>query len=607
MRECPQCGNSYPDTFRYCPVDAAQLGESSGDEDDAPPPGGTPRRADETVISLRTLFVSIGLLIGVAFLSFVAVFLYQYLKPKYGRLVVKTTPPGALVLVDGKQIGPSPLTLEALKAGGYRIRAVKEGYREYVQQMQIIPYATQNVHWKLEPIVPHLTNEQLAEIESWRKKLETAQKENILLPPPDDYNALFFANKILAIDPANAYAFEVKNKLAESTRRSADVAYAREEWLEAEKHYKSLALMFPDDISINERLADLGAKIDAGLKDREKQIAEWTTKAEAAMKAGSLVPPEKDNALDALRNIQRLDKKNAYARDALVRLKEMLQNKGDTKIGSGDWQGARTEFRVALQYFPDDTYSQSRLAMVDAKLAESAQSEQQRIQKTQEELQSRQRPAALRQSALNSYRSGSHAKAIAEWQEYLKYEQNSDEAYFYLGASYLEQKQFDTAILNFEKCLSLNPNHSLAHLNLGILYDRHRNDIAKATEHLRKVKDLGGVDKYGPERIQGMIQNLQERAALDSMQKTAFAVEHKHAFSSCRGNIRIAESGIEFKTTETDHSFFESYGNLRTFAIQGDDMSVRTQNNKKYNFHFLNLGDGSRVRRLAARHTLVTE
>jgi len=244
---------------------------------------------------------------------------------------------------------------------------------------------------------------------------------------------------------------------------------------------------------------------------------------------------------------------------------------------------------------------------VEGKLAETSQAEQQRIQKVQEEQQSRQRLAALRQSAQNAYRSGSYSKAISEWQEYIKYEPNSDEAYFYLGASQVEQKQLDTAILYFEKCLSLNPNNGLAHLNLGILYDRHRNDVARATAHLQKVKELGGVEKYSPEKIQSMIQSLQQRAALDNMQKSAFPADHKHAFSSCRGNIRISESGIEYKTTETDHSFFESYGNLRTFAIQEDELSVRTQNNKKYNFHLLNEGDGGRIRRLAERYTLVTE
>ena len=601
MRECPECKNSYPEPFRFCPVDGNPLGALHAESASAKTK--VTRYADEEVrISLGTLLRSLGILVLVGFVSFAVVFFYHYLKPKYGGLVVKTTPPGASIFVDGKKWGASPITVGNLRSGGHQIKAVREGYRDYVQQLEIIPYATENIHWTLVPLVSQLTNEQLAEIESWRKKLDNALKEGILLPPPDDYNALYFANKILAIDPANAHGSEVKARLADTIRRSADVAYAREDWLEAEKQYKNLALLFPEDISINERLADIAGKIDATLKDKEKRITEWTAKVESAFKSGNLVPPEKDNALELLRDIQRLDKKNAYARDSLVRIREILQNRGDTRMSNGDYAAARTEYRQVMQYFPDDLYSKSRLEAAEAKLAETVVAEQQKIQRTQEEQQSRQRVASIRQSAINAYRSGSYDKAIAEMREYLKHESNSDEAYYFLGASYLEQKQLDTAILNFEKAVSLNPNNALSHFNLGLLYDRHRNDLARATEHLKKAKDLGGVDKYNPERLQGMLQRIQERSQLDLMKQIPYAVEHKHAFSSCRGNLQITETGVEYKSVEASHSFYEAYSSLRIFSLQKDELSIRTHNNKKYNFRFLNEGDGDHVRRLASLH-----
>jgi tetratricopeptide (TPR) repeat protein len=622
MKKCSQCGNTYPDPFQFCPVDGGRLDEAefdvagdevvegSGGEGTGTWPGVKAPVVPEhepASITVKSLVAGIVILVLVGGAAFATVFLYQYWKPKYGSLVIKTTPPGASIWLDGQQRGVSPLTITDLRSGGHQIKATREGYKDLLQQVEIMPYATENMHWPLEPLVPHLSNEQLAEVESWRKKLESAQKENILLPPPDDYNVLFFANKILAIDPANSFAIDAKTRLAETLRQIAGVAYAREDWLEAEKQYKNLALLFPDDIAINERLADISAKIDASVKDREKQIDDWKSRAEAALKAGTLVPPEKDNALDALKNILRLDKKNEYARTTMARVKEMLQNRGDTKIAAGDYPGARADFRLALQYFPEDQYSKSRITAVDAKLAEATQLEQQRLQHTQEEQQSKLRVAALRQSALAAYRSGAYSKAISEWQEYAKLEPNSDEAYFYIGASNLEQKQFDTAILNFEKAVSLNPGNGLAHLNLGILYDRHRNDLKAAAEHLRKAKDLGGVEKYGPDRLQSMIQDIQDRTQLLAMQKTPFAAEHKHMFSSCRGTLRVTEEGLEYKTNEADHSFFESYAGLRSLSIDGDEISIRTRNNKKYNFHLVNGGDGAKLRRLAAPHTQITE
>jgi tetratricopeptide (TPR) repeat protein len=598
MKKCSKCRNYYPDSFGFCPLDAAEL-----ESDSSGKPEAAAYSPEPVQIKVRTLMIGVAILFLTGIISFVGAFSYLYLKPKYGGLVIKTTPPGAVIVLDGLQRGTSPITLGDLKSGGHSVKAVKDGYEEYVQEAEVVPYSTENLHLVLKPLVAKLTNEQLAEIESLKKKLDNAQKEDILLPPPEDYNVLYFADQILAIDPANAYAADIKTRLADAVRQQADLAYAREDWLAAENEYKNLALIFPNDISINERLDDLAAKIEASVKNRDQQIEEWKNKAEAALKSGVLLPPDKDNAWDALRSILRLDRQNVYAQSTRAHLLELLQNRGDTKANAGDLQGARADFRLALQYFPDDKYSAARLTAVDAKIMEVAHAEQQRLlQRQQEEQQSRERVTNLRNSAISAYRSGAYDRAVAEWQEYLKLEPDKDEAYFYLGATYMERNQFDSAILNFEKCVSLNPNNAYAHLNLGILYDRRRNDFGEAVIHLEKAKALGGAEKYSTERIQGMILDLQNRTQLNAMKATPFAVEHKHVFSSCKGALRITDAGIEFKTTETDHSFFETYGGLQNFTVEKDEVSIRTRNNKKYNFRLLKPSDANMVRRLAALH-----
>ena len=271
----------------------------------------------------------------------------------------------------------------------------------------------------------------------------------------------------------------------------------------------------------------------------------------------------------------------------------MLQNRGDAKIAASDWRGARNDFRLLLQSFPEDRLSKARLATVEAKLAEIPQQEQ----RTNEDLLASQKASSLRQSAMNSFRNGAYSKSIFEWQEYLKFEPNSDEAYFYIGASYQNQKQLDTAILYFEKCLSLNPNNALAHLNLGLLYDYHRKNFKQAEEHLLKAKELGGGEKYSTDKIQSMIQDLRDRAhATNTVLKLTFPVEHKHAFSSCRGTLTFSEEGMEYKTAESDHSFYEEFKGMREFSINGDMLAVRTRQNKKYNFRFLNPADAEKVR-----------
>ena len=213
MSNCPQCGNSYPETYQYCPSDGTPLGAR-----------GVGRPVQ---IRVKTLMIGIVVLLLCSILGFAGAFLYQYWKPKHGALTIKTTPPGAFVSIDGKLRGATPLTISDLRSGQHELRGTKDGYKELIQQVTVMPYASDNLHWKMEPLVPQLTNEQLAEVEAWRKKLDGALRENILLPPPDDYNVLYFADKILAVDPANSYATEVKVKVGETVRRLAELAYAR--------------------------------------------------------------------------------------------------------------------------------------------------------------------------------------------------------------------------------------------------------------------------------------------------------------------------------------------------------------------------------------------
>jgi tetratricopeptide (TPR) repeat protein len=588
MRECPQCGNSYPDSFDFCPADGVSIGDRESVEKQPP--------RQPAQIRIKTLMIGFLVLVLCAVMAFSAAYLYLYYKPKYGVVTVKTTPPGAYIYIDDKLRGASPITLPDLRSGAHQIKGTKEGYKDLVQQVTIKPNAAENLHLKLEPIVPQLSNEQLAAVDDWRVKLDRAQKENMLLPPPDDYNVLFFAEKILAIDPANGYALEVKAKMADAFRRSAELAYAREDWLESEKQYRNLQLLFPNDSSVEELLRDLAAKLEESVKDRDKQIQDWKTRAEAAMKAGNLLPPDRDNALEAIRSIQRLDRNNSYVREGFARLKELLQTRGDTKMAASDLQGARNEFRRLLEIFPEDTYSKGRLAAVEGKISELALLDQQRAQRNSEEPPSSREKAALRQTALTLYRSGSYQDSISEWEKYLKSVPNSDEAYFYTGASYQNLKQLPKAILSFEECLKYNPNNILAHVNLGILYDYHRNDLAKAEEHLRKAKDLGGAENYSVKELQKRIEDIQDRIQANAVLKTPFAVEHKHTFSSCRGNILLTEEGIEFKTAETDHSFYEPFKGLREFDLKGSELSIRARNNKRYNFHFLNAAAAERVR-----------
>ena len=175
---------------------------------------------------------------------------------------------------------------------------------------------------------------------------------------------LYFADKILAIDPANAIAADVKAKLAESVRQNADLAYAREDWLSAEKEYKNLALIYPNDISINERLADISAKIDASVKDREQADRGLENQGGSGPEGGRAAAPGQRQRLGcAAQHPAPGQEERLRARRHGAAEGDAAEPRATRSSAAAIFQGARSDFRLVLQYFPDDKYSSSRLVV----------------------------------------------------------------------------------------------------------------------------------------------------------------------------------------------------------------------------------------------------
>jgi len=76
MKKCSKCRNYYPDSFGFCPLDAVELESEPGDK-----PDGAAYPAEPAQIKVRTLLVSVGILVLVGMVSFLGVFCYRYMKP----------------------------------------------------------------------------------------------------------------------------------------------------------------------------------------------------------------------------------------------------------------------------------------------------------------------------------------------------------------------------------------------------------------------------------------------------------------------------------------------------------------------------------------------
>jgi hypothetical protein len=66
------------------------------------------------------------------------------------RLVVRSTPTGAQVYLDGRRRGTTPLTLSALAPGTYTIRVTRSGYQEETQRVAIPGGGTRDLTFRLE-------------------------------------------------------------------------------------------------------------------------------------------------------------------------------------------------------------------------------------------------------------------------------------------------------------------------------------------------------------------------------------------------------------------------------------------------------------------------
>lgn len=144
-RICYSCGNSYPDVVRFCPKDSTDLEYF-------------PQSVDAISNSFRHHTRWKAVVAISALLLIVAGFTVDRLTSASsantvtrGELMVRTTPEGARVYLDGAQVGLSPVRLN-IRAGVHEVRAVFPGYSEGQAKVEIIPSATQRLVWDLSPL-----------------------------------------------------------------------------------------------------------------------------------------------------------------------------------------------------------------------------------------------------------------------------------------------------------------------------------------------------------------------------------------------------------------------------------------------------------------------
>ncbi|MFZ3214849.1 MAG: tetratricopeptide repeat protein [Candidatus Acidiferrales bacterium] len=95
--------------------------------------------------------------------------------------------------------------------------------------------------------------------------------------------------------------------------------------------------------------------------------------------------------------------------------------------------------------------------------------------------------SALMQAAQRQFNAGNYSVAIATLQSAITQNSSNAEAYFWLGRTYYEIRDYDNAITAGEKSVALEPRNSLYHQWLGRIYGG-KADRDRSFSYARKVK-----------------------------------------------------------------------------------------------------------------------
>lgn len=209
------------------------------------------------------------------------------------------------------------------------------------------------------------------------------------------------------------------------------------------------------------------------------QLGNLPQAADAAQKATQLAP----------------DRQSAWRLLGYIRLKESSQYEGEkfpppTNAREALLSQAQAAFEKALALSPKDYEAREGLAriyLVQSKYSEAYQAFQQAAADRADMGQApNQSATVLYDSAVAAAKSGHTQNALSLFQRLLSSNPNNADALAWLGALYLQQKQYGQAIEPLTKTLALQPNNTAARLNLASAHMGLQN-YSQAEENLRSL------------------------------------------------------------------------------------------------------------------------
>lgn len=515
-------------------------------------------------------------------LTIAAVYLVTKSPSTVDQLVILTVPSGADIKLDSKDYGHSPVKLEQLTIGTYTLTISKEGFESIVESLTVAESGP--VEYKLKPVLPSETvnlpaEEQIKQFQTQAEDLFARGNYGTVYSG----SALNYADMILLLDPTNAFAREMRERVRNAAHRSAQAAIPRGDLAQAQDMYSFLIENYEDD----EEAKTAAARLENQLSARRGEVRELLRKADEALQAGRLAEPSsRTSAYYYSKQALAIDRQNDKARQIRNQVRATLVSAGEQAYARGDVEAAIKQLEQVGQLFPEDKQSRARVREIEAHRTESVKPAD---------------PNARRLRGLEAYRRENFEDAIPDLESAV-INGGTQAVVFALARSYMKIGKFDKAEHYFRQVKRTEGDDAYSS-SLAALGDIafQRGDSATAVERWKEARQLGGTALYSVATLDDKIEKIEKRQREKAAEPSPLTLQGKHIHGgllggSCTGTLTINSTGVRYDGEHVYASNLVGAG----VSLTKDDIVIRFQGNSQ-KFRVAR-GDGERIRETLARY-----
>lgn len=453
----------------------------------------------------------------------------------FNSLDIQSSPPGAIVLINGEIRGRSPLRLESLAPGSYSLRVEKEGYAPSSQAFVIESGKSAKITLQLQELEPQAP-----------PPADPQQTAQDLFDRGRFLEAGRQCDLILDRDPQNQLALGLKDQIRKYYWRQSKTAQRNGRWEEARVAIENLLKVSPRDGEAVRELKNVRSKIkkpsdtSASVEtEQERKIEELHQQISFAVNSGKFFPPSSGNASDLIKQLSGLAPADPFVKEKMEQILHENIRQIQRRVLSRDTDGAKAQARQLQNYFPNNNEVRD--------LHESLRAEEAR------QLESRN---TLLQKAESSMARGNYVTPLNE-----------------------------NALAYAIRFLALDPQNARAHLI-------KKESLSKAAD---AAKDLVRNEKFDEAR--GILSALlavaqsegrplvaqEVKGQLEKLEFGVYPVIHDHAFGNCAGRLRMNGYVISYVPAVDSKDAFSAKLQEIVDVETGDKLKIQVKN-RAYRF-----------------------